>query len=68
MFCSFDDKMLLLLTLFSTTQPLLALSYLKEPEKESVDAEVDEEDEESESEVKRPRMRHYWTEWCPVCL
>ena len=44
MFCSFDDKMLLLLTLFSTAQPLLALSYLKEPEKESVEAEGDEED------------------------
>ena len=47
MFCSFDDKMLLLLTLFSTAQPLLALSYLKELEKESersVEAEVDEEE------------------------
>ena len=44
MFCSFDGKMLLLLTLFSTAQPLLALSYLKEPEKESVEAEGDEED------------------------
>ena len=44
MFCSFDDKMLLLLTLFSTAQPLLALSYLKEPEKESVEAEGDEEE------------------------
>ena len=47
MFCPFDDKMLLLLTLFSTTQPLLALSYLKEPEKESersVESEGDEEE------------------------
>merc|ERR1712004_118278 len=36
--------MLLLLTLFSTAQPLLALSYLKEPEKESVEAEGDKEE------------------------
>ena len=44
MFCSFDRKMLLLLTFFSTAHPLLGLSYLKEPEKESVEAEGDEED------------------------
>ena len=47
MFCSFDRKMVLLLTFFSTAHPLLGLSYLKEPEKESersVEAEGDEEE------------------------